>query len=166
MDPENAVAAAQAVAAALSAADPQDAAAYAANADAFAVETRAAEAAIAARLAPVKGKPFLVFHDAYQYFERRFGFPAGGSVSVELQDGETPGTARVAEIRSRVKDGGFVCAFSEPEFEPKLLGTVLEGSAVRTGVLDGLGAALPPGPGLYPALIEGVAGSLAACLGG
>ena len=166
MDPENGIAAARAVAAALAAADPEHAAAYAANAEAFATETAAEEAAIAARLAPLRGKRFLVFHDAYQYFERRFGFPAGGSVSIELQDGLTPGTARVSQIRARVNEGGFVCAFSEPEFEPKLLATVIEGSEVRTGVLDGLGATLPPGPGLYPALIEGVADTLADCLGG
>ncbi len=164
LDPQNAVAAARAIAAALAAADPADAAVYAANAEAFAAETAAGEAEIAARLAPLRGRPFLVFHDAYQYFEHRFGFPAAGSI--ELQDGVSPGTARVAAIRKRVEEGGIVCAFSEPQFEPKLLATVIGGSAVRSGVLDGLGAALPPGPGLYPALLAGIAQSLQDCLGG
>ena len=77
-----------------------------------------------------------------------------------------PGTARVAALRERVRSEGIVCAFTEPQFEPKLLATVIEGSDVRTGVLDPLGAALPPGPGLYPALLSGLADGLAACLGG
>ena len=164
LDPENAVAAARAIAAALAAADPEDAAAYTGNAEAFAHEMAAEQAAIAARLAPLRGRPYLVFHDAYHYFEHRFDFPAAGSIV--LQDGAAPGTARVAAIRARVEDGGIVCAFAEPEFEPKLLRTVTEGTQVRTGVIDGLGAALTPGPGLYPALLAGVADSLAACLGG
>jgi zinc transport system substrate-binding protein len=164
LDPENAIAAARAIAAALAAADPEDAAAYAANSEAFAAEMAAEQAEIAARLAPLRGRPFLVFHDAYHYFEHRFDFPAAGSIV--LQDGQAPGTARVAAIRRRVEDGGIVCAFAEPEFEPRLLRTVTEGTEVRTGVIDGLGATLPPGPALYPALIEGIADSLEACLGG
>ena len=70
-------------------------------------------------LAPVRGRPFLVFHDAYQYFEHRFDIPAAGSVA--LHEGVTPGTARVAALRDRVRDEGIVCAFTEPQFEPKLL---------------------------------------------
>jgi zinc transport system substrate-binding protein len=164
LDPENAVAAARAIAAALAAADPEDAAAYTANAEAFATEMAAEQAEIAARLAPLRGRPFLVFHDAYHYFEHRFDFPAAGSIV--LQDGEAPGTARVAAIRKRVEDGGIVCAFAEPEFEPKLLRTVTEGTDARTGVIDPLGARLPLGPTLYPALLDGVVDSLETCLGG
>jgi zinc transport system substrate-binding protein len=164
LDPGNAAAAARAIAAALAAADPANAGAYAANAEGFAAETEAQAEAIAARLEPLRGRPFIVFHDAYQYFEHAFDFPAAGSIA--LQDGVTPGTARVAGIRDRVRDEDIVCAFSEPEFEPKLIATVIEGTAARTGVLDGVGAALSPGPGLYPALLDGIADGLAACLGG
>ena len=78
----------------------------------------------------------------------------------------TPGAARVAAIRDRVRGEGIVCAFTEPQFEPKLLATVIEGSEVRTGALDPIGAALPPGPGLYPALLRGLADGLADCLAG
>ncbi len=78
----------------------------------------------------------------------------------------SPGTARVAAIRDRVRAEGVVCAFTEPQFQPKLLATIIEGSEVRTGVLDPLGAALAPGPELYPALLHGLADSLADCLGG
>ena len=72
---------AAAVAAELSKADPANATAYEANAAAFAASLDAVSADIATELAPVKGKPFIVFHDAYQYFEKRFGLDAAGSIS-------------------------------------------------------------------------------------
>ena len=109
------------------------------------------------------GGPIIVFHDSLQYFERRFAIPAAGSVA--LQEGAAPSAERVAALRDRVRDEGIVCAFAEPEFEPKLLATVIEGTDVRTGVLDPIGAALPPGPGLYPDLLRGLADGLADCLG-
>jgi zinc transport system substrate-binding protein len=164
LDPENAAAAATAIAAALSKADPEHAAAYTANATAFAAELAALTRDLDAELAPFRGEPFIVFHDAYQYFEHRFAIPAAGSVA--LHDAVSPGTARVAAIRDRVRDEAVVCAFTEPQFQPRLLATIIEGSAVRTGVLDPLGAALTPGPELYPALLRGLADSLAGCLGG
>jgi zinc transport system substrate-binding protein len=162
LDPENAVAAARAIAAALGELDPANAAAYAANAEAFAAETADLARSLAARLAPLRGRPFLVFHDAYRYFEHRFGLPAAGSVA--LAEGAPPGAARVAALRDRVRREGIVCAFTEPQFEPRLLATIIEGSDVRTGVLDPLGASLPPGPGLYPALLEALADGFEACL--
>ena len=162
LDPENAVAAAQAIAAALGELDPAGAAAYAANARAFAAETADLTRSLAAELAPLRGRPFLVFHDAYRYFEHRFGIPAAGSVA--LTEGVPPGTARVAALRDRVRREGIVCAFTEPQFEPRLLATIIEGSDVRTGILDPLGASLAPGPDLYPALLRGLADNLEACL--
>jgi zinc transport system substrate-binding protein len=164
LDLRNAVAAAQAVAAALGDLDPGNADGYAANAAAFGDEMAALADEIAARLAPVRGRPYLVFHDAYQYFERGFDFPAAGSIS--LRDGGAPGAARVAAIRALIRERGIVCAFAEPQFEPKLLATVIEGTDVRSGVLDPIGAALPPGPDLYPRLIAALADSLVTCLAG
>ena len=164
LDPANAAAAAAAIAATLAKADPANAAAYTANAAAFTTELASLTAALDAELAPVRGKPFIVFHDAYQYFEHRFAIPAAGSVA--LHDAVAPGTARVAAIRDRVRDAHVVCAFTEPQFEPKLLATLIEGTDVRTGVLDPLGASLTPGPALYPALLQALTDSLAACLAG
>jgi zinc transport system substrate-binding protein len=164
LDPANAVAAAHAIAAALGAADPANAAAYAGNADAFAGEMAELAQELTGELAPLRGKRFLVFHDAYQYFEHRFAIPAAGSIA--LQDATTPGAARVAAIRERVRDEEIVCAFTEPQFEPKLLATVIEGTDVRTGVLDPIGAGLAPGADLYPALLRRLADGLGDCLGG
>ncbi len=162
LDPDNAVAMARAIAAVLGEADPANAAAYGANAAAFAAATEARAAAIEARVAPLRGRPFIVFHDGYQYFERRFDLPAAGSIA--LHDGDAPGTARIAAIRERVIADGVVCAFAEPEFPPALLGTVIEGTPARAGRLDGIGAGLTPGPGLYPALLDSLVDGLEACL--
>jgi zinc transport system substrate-binding protein len=162
LSPGNAAAAARAVAAALAESDPDNATAYAANAEAFGREIADLSAAIDAELAPARGRPWLVFHDAFRYFEDAFDIPASGSIV--LQEGVEPGAARVAALRDRVRDAGIVCAFAEPQFEPRLLHTIVEGSDVRLGEIDDIGAALPPGPGLYPALIRSIADGLRACL--
>jgi zinc transport system substrate-binding protein len=164
LDPANAAAFADAVAAALAELDPGNGAAYAANAAAFGDEAAALVAEIDAALAPLRGRPFIVFHDAYQYFEVRFAISAAGSVA--LQEGVEPGAARVRAIRDRMRAGGVACAFAEPQFEPRLLDTLTEGTGVRTGVLDPVGAGLQPGPGLYPRLLRDLAADLADCLGG
>lgn len=162
LDPANAAAAARDVAGALGRLDPANAATYTANAEAFAGQMTTLTAEVRAEVAPLRGKPFLVFHDAYQYFEHAFRLPAAGSVA--LQDGVEPGPARVAAIRQRAVEGEIVCAFAEPEFSPKLLATITEGTSLRTGTLDHLGAGIAPGPGLYPAVIRGLAHDLGACL--
>lgn len=163
LDPRNAVAFANDVAATLGEIDPGNAAAYEANAADFATEMKGLSAAIEKDLEPARGKPFIVFHDAYQYFEKRFDLPVAGSIS--LAEGEAPTPARVAEIQERVRKEGVVCAFSEPEFEPKLMRTVIEGTDVRTGVLDPESVTgFPPGPELYPTLLLRLAQGLNECL--
>jgi zinc transport system substrate-binding protein len=152
-----------AVAEMLAAADPENAATYTANAEAFAAEMAALEAELAGMLAQVSGRPYVVFHDAYQHFEHRFAMPAAGSVT--LGDADQPSAARVAAIRDRIRDTGAACVFAEPQFEPRLVATVIEGTGARTGTLDPEGAGLEPGPDLYPTLLRGLAEGLKACLG-
>jgi zinc transport system substrate-binding protein len=147
----------------LAEADPANAAAYRANAAAGQAEINALMAEIAAKLAPVAGRGFIVFHDAYQYFESRFGVPATGALT--LSDATAPSAARVAEVRETIVDLQALCVFAEPQFEPRIVTTVTEGTNARRGVLDPIGADLEPGAALYPALLRGLAGSLAACLG-
>ncbi len=106
-------------------------------------------------LAPVRGRPYIVFHDAFHYFEDAFDIPATGSVV--LQEGVEPSAARVAALRDRVATSGIDCAFTEPQFEPRLLHTLVEGTDARIGEIDDIGAALPPGPDLYPSLLRGIA---------
>lgn len=164
LDPENAKVWLDAIAAALSEADPENAALYAGNAAEGRAEIDALEGRIEARIAPVRGRPFVVLHDAYHYFEQRFGIEAAGALSVS--DASDPGPARVAEVRDLIGSLDAVCVFAEPQFEGRPIGMITEGADVRTGILDPLGAGLEPGPELYPALLEGIADGLALCLEG
>jgi zinc transport system substrate-binding protein len=89
--------------------------------------------------------------------------PAAGSVT--LGDADQPSAARVAAISDRIRDTGPACVFAEPQFEPRLIATVTEGTDARSGILDPEGATLELGPDLYPTLLRGIAEGLATCLG-
>ena len=123
---------------------------------------RALEAELAETLAPVRATPYIVFHDAYQYFERRFGLGAVGSITISPE--RAPGAKRISEIRARLRDTGAVCVFAEPQFEPTLTRTVVEGTETRVAVLDPLGADLVPGAAAYGTLLRNLATSLRDCL--
>jgi zinc transport system substrate-binding protein len=163
LDPENAVLMTGAIVDALSKADPAHGALYAANGKSEIAQLKAQEKALAARLAPVRGKPYIVFHDAYQYFERRFGLSSVGAVTVAPD--RPVGPRRVAALRDAIRTRAIACVFREPQFPPALIQTLAEGSHARVGVLDPLGAELTPGPDLYPKLLDDLASSLRGCLG-
>ncbi|HEY5347784.1 MAG TPA: zinc ABC transporter substrate-binding protein, partial [Rhizomicrobium sp.] len=164
LDPENAIAMTRAITATLSRADAAHAGLYRANAAAEIAALRSLEKQIAITLAPVRARHYLVFHDAYHYFETRFGLSAAGSVTVAPD--RPIGPARVAALRARIAGGGIACIFREPQFPPRLIDTLAEGNRLKTGILDPLGADLQPGPGLYPALLRNIAAALAGCLKG
>lgn len=164
LDPMNAKEIAEIAAVALASRDKANAATYKANAAALGQRLDALDAELKAALAPVREKRFMVFHDAYQYFEKRYGLNAAGSIMVNPD--RPPSAKRLALIRDRVKALGATCVFAEPEFEPKLVKTVVEGTQARMGVLDPEGAAIPEGPELYPTLMRNLAKGLTECLGG
>lgn len=163
LDPHNAEAIALRVAEELSKLDQGRADIYRRNARAFATELEALEASLESILKPAIGRKYVVFHDAYRYFEDHFGLTPVGAVTLDPES--TPGAAQVLEIADLIKARGAVCLFAEPQFEPRLVRRLSEGSDIRVGVLDPLGADLTPGPGLYPALMTGLAKALASCLG-
>lgn len=162
LDPVNAKAMVGAIEATLAAVDPAHAETYAANADRIETRLDGLIAKIGTDLADVKGRPFIVFHDAYQYFERRFAMPAAGSITVSPET--PPGARRIAELQAKVKAVGATCVFAEPQFEPALVDVVIEGTDAKAGVLDPEGAALKDGPELYFELIGNLAASLTDCL--
>ena len=162
LDPMNAKAMVHEIEEALAAADPDNAAKYEANAEAVMAKLDALTTEVSAELEPVKDKGFIVFHDAYQYFEKRFGITASGSITVSPE--VMPGAERVTEIRAKVQELGAACVFAEPQFEPKLVATVTEGTQAKSGVIDPLGATLDDGPELYFNLIRGMATSVKTCL--
>jgi zinc transport system substrate-binding protein len=162
LDVGNARTVAAAVATALAELDPAHATAYAANAAALDKELQALDVEVAATLAPVAGRPFVVFHDAYQYFERRYNLAALGSITVSPE--QSPGAKRLAEIRDRIVELQATCVFAEPGFQPALVETVLSGTGARSGVLDPEGIALDPGPALYGELLRALGQNLRDCL--
>ncbi|MDT6941277.1 zinc ABC transporter substrate-binding protein ZnuA [Brucella pseudogrignonensis] len=162
LDPQNGKVLVGNIAKVLSESDPEHAAQYEKNAADYADKLDALNKDIETELQPVKDKPFIVFHDAYQYFENRFGVKAAGSITVSPE--KAPGAARIKDIHEKIKSLGAVCVFSEPQFEPKLVNTVIDGTDAKTGVLDPLGAELKDGPDLYPQLIRNLADSLKNCL--
>lgn len=162
LDPENAKAMTREIAEALSEANPENTARYAANADALVTRLDGLSAEMRQTLAPVRERPFIVFHDAYQHLEQRFGLNAAGSVTVSPE--VIPGAERVASIRRKIAELGATCVFSEPQFTPRLVDVVTEGTAARAGVLDPLGTGIPNGPEFYFTLMRNMAASMRACL--
>lgn len=165
LEPVNAATMTLAIAVVLAEADPDNAETYVANARAGVQEIQQLVTEISDTLAPVRGTPYIVFHDAYRYFEQRFGIAPAGAITVS--DAVEPGAARVAAIRATIAQRGARCIFTEPQFPPRLAQMLAEGTGARLAVLDPLGTSLAePGPGLYPALLRGLAGSLRDCLSG
>lgn len=162
LDPQNARLMAAAIVDALSTADPENAATYNANGQALAARLDDIEAEISATLESVEGTPYFVFHDAYHYFEARFGIEATGAFTINPEI--APGVARLDEIRGVVEASEAVCLFAEPQFSPALIETVAQGTSARTGVLDPLGAEIEDGPELYFTLLGNLAQSLRNCL--
>ena len=162
LDPVNAGLMALVIARTLSEVDPANAAKYQANADAVIAGLDELTAKLDAELAPVRDKPFIVFHDAYQYFEKRFGLKAVGSAVVSTS--RSPGVRRVTELRKKVRDLGVVCVFAEPRYDPRFVKLIIEGTKARRGSVDPVGTAIEPGPGMYSALMRDMAASFRKCL--
>jgi zinc transport system substrate-binding protein len=162
LDPDNAIAMVKEIARVLAEAAPDKAAVFEANAAKAIAGIEVVKKEIAETVAPLRGKPFVVFHDAYQYFEAHFGIPAIGAITVspEVQ----PSAKRLTEIRSKIKQLNAVCVFAEPQFKSKLVATVTEGTKARAGTLDPEGAMIEPGPSSYVELLKGLAASLKSCL--
>lgn len=162
LDPANAKIMVATIADSLATADPEHADTYRANAAAEIADLDALIAETTASLAPVKDRPFVVFHDAYQYFENRFGLNVAGSITVSPE--VSPGADRINEIRGKLKTLDAACVFAEPQFDPRIVNVLTEGTTARQGVLDPEGANLDEGPGLYRQLIQNLTTSLKACL--
>ncbi|MCG5243145.1 zinc ABC transporter substrate-binding protein ZnuA [Azospirillum doebereinerae] len=164
LDPVNARRIVTATAEALAAKDAVNAEAYRTNAERALQSIDALDAELKATLAPVAAKPFVVFHDAYQYYEARYNLSAVGSITVNPD--RRPSAKRLSAIRAKIAGLDASCVFAEPQFEPALVRTVTEGTKAKTGVLDPEGADLAEGVALYPALMRNLAASLRGCLGG
>lgn len=162
LDPENAKRWLDVIAAELSVLDPANAATYSRNAGEGKAELDRLAAEIRARLDGLEDKPFVVFHDAYQYFEHRFELHAAGAIAPG--DATDPSPARISRIRETVAELRVDCVFSEPQFDPGIIYAVTENAGVRVGELDPHGSTLTLGAGLYLELLRKLAAELEQCL--
>lgn len=162
LDPQNAILMVNQIEATLSFADPENAATYAANAASTRESLEALTAELTTTLASVADKPFIVFHDAYQYFETRFGLTLAGTITVSPD--VSPGAARIDELRARIAELDATCVFAEPNFAPSVVTTIIEGTSAKAGTLDPEGSALTEGPNLYPELLRSLASGLVECM--
>jgi zinc transport system substrate-binding protein len=163
LDPDNARVIVNAAVAALSARDPEHAELYRVNGARVDAQIAELDATLRTELAPLAGRPYIVFHDAYHYLENRYGLTPVGSITVSPE--RQPSAQRIAEIRQKVAETGAVCVFSEPQFEPAVVKTIIEGSQIRTGELDPVvGTGVAAGPDAYFTIMRNLATSLKACL--
>ena len=104
---------------------------------------------------------FVVFHDAYQYFENRFGIKVLGALTVNPD--VLPGAEQLSEIREVIEDEKVNCLFSEPQFNPAIIKSIAKDTKIKTGVLDPLGATLDKGKGMYSELLQNMYASFKGC---
>lgn len=163
LDPDNARYWLGVIAGALSDADPDNADRYAANAAAAEQRIAALDATLAAELAPIADRPFVVGHDAYGYFTDHYGLTAAGAVA--LGDATAPDARHLSELRDAMLQAKVVCIFPEAQQDPKQIAILADGTDLRTGApLDPSGSTLDPGPALYETLMRNLASNLRDCL--
>lgn len=162
LDPENAKAMVNDIVTVLAAASPTDGERLRANAARVKTEIDALDREIATSLTPLRGRAYVVFHDAYQYFETRYGLSPAGATTIgpDVQ----PGAKRLSELRAKIANLAAVCVFAEPQFSSNIMHSVTSGTAARFGTLDPEGALVAPGPGAYAELMRNLARNLQDCL--
>lgn len=142
--------------------DPEHAATYAENLNKFEVQLKATDAEIKQQLTPVKDKGYFVFHDAYGYFEERYDLNQMGHFTVSPD--RKPGAKTLIHIRKTFGTGDVACVFSEPQFTPAVIESVMRGSDVKTGILDPLGSEIDVKSGSYFEFLQGMSNSFSQCL--
>ncbi len=162
LDPVNAAVMTRVIADTLSEVDPANAPAYNANAETLLERLDTLTEETAAATAAIRGRPYVVFHDAYQYFEKRFGLTAVGSGVVSSE--RSLGIRRINELREKIHELDAACVFAEPRFDQGLVNVIIENTAARAGTVDPLGTTVEQGPELYFALIRNMADSFNSCL--
>jgi len=162
LDPDNAAIIVKAIADRLTRLDPENAVRYQRNGADTIHRLRLLDAELKKQLAPLQNRPYIVFHDAYHSFERHYNLHPVGAIAIDPE--RRPGAKRLQQIRELLLGSGALCLFREPQFEPRYIPLLVEGTSVRTGVLDPLGSSLTPGAELYFELLRNLANNLTTCL--
>ena len=161
LDPDNAIKMIKAITRGLSKVYPENRDVYKANARSYVQKITASDSELSAALSNSKEFPFIVFHDAYQYFEKHYGLNGVGSITFDPHDFPSP--KRLKEIRGKLNEMSAACVFSEPQFSDRLVRTVIKGTSAKTALIDPLGANIKDGPNLYFELLSGMAASFKRC---
>ncbi len=162
LDPMNAVTFSHEIESTLKTVDPKNMRIYEDNAKQLRRRLNRLHRKIASKIKPLRHGRFYVFHDAYQYFERRFGLSASGAI---IFHPDIPLSAkRVSQIQGGIKKAGAICIFSEPQFNPKTVNLLTRGTKARLATLDPIGSALTAGPDLYFQVMESISTSFKKCL--
>lgn len=162
LNPDNAKAMVARIEQALGAKYPANAAAFKANAQKVSADIDALDKELAGKLKPIAGKPYIVFHDAFQYLEDRYDLNAVGSISISPD--VPPSAKRLSVLRKKVVSLAAACVFAEPQHDTRLVQNLVEGTSARTGTLDAEALALEPGPDLYFTMMRRLADDLKGCL--
>jgi len=142
---------------------PENSKIYDENASKFINKIKNLKEELVKELAPIKDKPFIVFHDAYQYFEKTFELNAVGSVALEGDIASSP--KQISFIKEKIKESNASCVFQEPQFDTKLVKIVVEGTNAEIGILDPLGVNVTGDKDFYLQLLRNMSKSLKECLG-
>lgn len=162
LDPNNAVMWSHEIARILAQSDPQNSETYQENAAAFDLRMQAMSQAIQDEISDVGSSDYFVNHDAFQYFENRFGVPSLGAIT--NTEAVRPGPRKLQEVREQIKAANVKCLAVEPGFQQGLLDAIAPNGGVNVAVMDPLGATLPLDANLYEATLSDMAHALAACL--
>ncbi|MCK5877830.1 MAG: zinc ABC transporter substrate-binding protein [Candidatus Marithrix sp.] len=162
LTPDNAKIIVQTVAKTLVQIDPNNATQYTNNAARLIERLSQLDQTLTQRLKPIQKLPYLIFHDAYQYFENKYKLNAKGAI--KLSPEIRPSVKRLHKLRLQIKNQQIRCIFSEPQFESSLITTLTEGTTIQYGVLDPLGINLTSGTESYFTLLNDMATSLQQCL--
>ena len=163
LSPDNAIKIVKKVSKELSLLFPDNASQYKENSNNIINKISNLKSELTKDLAPIKDKPYVVFHDAYQYFEKTFGLNAVGSVALEGDIASSP--KQISFIKDKIKKLNASCVFQEPQFDSKLVKIVVEGTNAQIGTLDPLGVNVSGEENFYIQLLENMAKSLKDCLG-
>ena len=159
LDPENVKIMSLEIAKELSKIDPSNKSIYESNAKKFSLKINKMIEEIKKEIK--KDSAFVVFHDAYQYFEKRFEVNVVGALTVNPE--VLPGAKQLAKIREEIEHEKVKCLFSEPQFNPNIAKAIAKDTGIKIAVIDPLGANLNPSKNLYINLIKSIASSFKNC---
>ena len=163
LDPDNAIKIVRKINKELSLFFPKNAMIYNDNSSKLINEIESLKIELKKELLPIKDKPYIVFHDAYQYFERAFELNAIGSIALENDVASSP--KQISFIKDKILKSQATCVFQEPQFDSKLVNTVVEGTKARIGILDPIGVNIVEKENFYLQLLRNMTKSLKKCLG-